>query len=229
MESELMSEGEKKERVPFVTYALLSVVVAVQFYTLLLTTDDALLFYEAYSLFPTNIFNAVSLGSLVTYIFLHGNWVHLFINCIALAGAGIIVERDIGHLRYLAAFMAAGFVAGLTYTALHPGSSVPLIGASGAVFGVIAILFLLMPFKITYALVIPLPSIAVGLMLSLVELYSLWVPTDVNIAHDAHIGGFVLGGIYAFILDKNRALKGLFIALAVLAVMYYIALYYGVI
>ena len=86
-----------------------------------------------------------------------------------------------------------------------------------------------MPFKITYALAVPLPSVAVGLMLSIVELYSLYIPTDLTIAHDAHIVGFAYGCIYAFIVDKRRALKGLVVALIVLGVRYYIGVAYGVI
>ena len=120
-------------------------------------------------------------------------------------------------------------MAGLFHSLLNPSSSVPIIGASGAIFGVIAVLFLLMPFKITYALLIPLPSVAVGLLLSIIELYSFYTPTDLMIAHDAHIAGFAFGCIYAFNVDKKRAMKGLAVALIVLGVMYYLGVAYGVI
>ncbi|MBC8224455.1 rhomboid family intramembrane serine protease, partial [Candidatus Bathyarchaeota archaeon] len=149
--------------------------------------------------------------------------------CVSLLGAGVIVETDIGHLKFLGAFISSGVIAGLFHSMLNPSSIIPIIGASGAVFGVIAVLFLLMPFKITYALAIPLPSVAVGLMLSIIELYSLYTPTDLTIAHDAHIAGFAFGCIYAFTVDKRRALKGLVVALIVLSVMYYIGVAYGVI
>ena len=217
----------KKQSTPYVTYLLLLIIIIIHVYLSILPIDTVLGIYETFTLFPVKLFNDFTIDTLVTYLFLHGNWVHLFVNCIALAGSGFIVEKDIGHSKFIIAFLASGVASGLTHSILYPFSSVPLIGASGAIFGIIALLFLLMPFKITYALVIPLPSVLVGIMLSLVELYSLWAPMDVTIAHDAHITGFVSGCIYAFIIDKKRALRGFTIALIILVIMYYLGLRYG--
>jgi membrane associated rhomboid family serine protease len=224
-----MTEEEKKPPRPFVTYTLLAVMILIHLYHSLVPQEEAIRLFETYSLFPVRLFDGVMVDALLSYVFLHGNWVHLFANCISLFGTGVIVETDIGHLKFLGAFLSSGIVAGLFHSLLNPSSSVPILGASGAIFGIIAVLFLLMPFKLTYALMIPLPSVAVGLMLSIVELYSLWTPTDLTIAHDAHIAGFAYGCIYAFIVDKRRALKGFVVALFVLAVIYYVGVIYGVI
>jgi membrane associated rhomboid family serine protease len=224
-----MIEEEKKTPKPFVTYTLLVVMILVHLYRSLVPPAEVIRLYETYSLFPVRFFDGIMLDNLLTYVFLHGNWVHLFANCISLFGAGTIVETDIGHLKFLIAFLTSGIVAGLFHSLFNLTSSVPIIGASGAIFGIIAILFLLMPFKITYTLMIPLPSVAVGLILSIIELYSFWVPTDLTIAHDAHIVGFVFGCFYAFIVDKRRALKGFIVALLVLGVLYYVGIVYGVI
>jgi membrane associated rhomboid family serine protease len=224
-----MTEEEKKTTRPFVTYTLLAVMILMHLYLSLAPLEEVIQLYETYSLFPVRLFDGVMVDALLTYVFLHGNWVHLIVNCVSLLGTGVIVETDIGHLKFLGAFLSSGIAAGLFHSLLSPSSSVPIIGASGAIFGVIAVLFLLMPFKITYALMIPLPSVAVGLMLSIIELYSLWAPTDLTIAHDAHIAGFVIGCIYAFIVDKRRAMKGLIVALIVLGVIYYVGVVYGVI
>jgi membrane associated rhomboid family serine protease len=222
-------EAARGEPTPYFTFLLLILMLGVHVILWFIPTEGVLRIYETYSLFPVRLFNSILLDTLVTYLFLHGNWAHLLINCVALAGSGFIVEKDIGHAKFIIAFFASGIAAGLAHSILHPSSSVPLIGASGAIFGIIAILFLLMPFKITYALVIPLPSVLVGIMLSIVELYSLWVPTDVTIAHDAHISGFIFGCLYAFIIDRKRALKGLIVAIVVLAIIYYIGWRYGII
>jgi membrane associated rhomboid family serine protease len=224
-----MAKGKERKPRPIITYALIAAMALIHFYLSLIPRAEVLLFYETYSLFPVRLFDGRMLDTLLTYIFLHGNWVHLIVNCVSLLGAGVIVENDIGHLKFLGAFISSGVIAGLSHSLLNPPSSFPIIGASGAIFGVIAVLFLLMPFKLTYALVIPLPSVAVGLMLSIIELYSLYIPTDLTIAHDAHIAGFAYGLIYAFIVDKKRALKGLVIALIALAVMYYIGVAYDII
>ena len=224
-----MAKGKERKPRPIITYALIAAMALIHLYLSLIPRQETLQFYETYSLFPVRLFDGVMLDTLLTYIFLHGNWVHLIVNSVSLLGAGVIVENDLGHLKFLGAFISSGVIAGLSHSLLHPPSSTPIIGASGAIFGVIAVLFLLMPFKITYALIVPLPSVAVGLLLSIIELYSLYTPTDLAIAHDAHIAGFAYGLIYAFIVDKRRALKGAVVALIALGVMYYIGVAYGVI
>jgi membrane associated rhomboid family serine protease len=227
---EMEDEGkERRQPVPYVTGALLFMTVLVQLYLLILGPPTTLEFYEMYSLVPVNLFDGVHIDSLITYMFLHGNLMHLIVNGVALYGAGSIVERDIGHTRCLMVFLFSGISAGLIHCFLNPSSGVPLVGSSGAIFGIIAVLFLLMPFKITFALVVPLPSVVVGLMLSAVELSAFWMASDVGIAHDAHLVGFITGGACAFLIDRKRALKGLFIAIVVLAVIYYLGAYLNLI
>ena len=224
-----MEESTERKPAPYITYLLMMLMVFLQALLTLLPSARALSIFETYSLMPVRLLDGIFLDSAVTYMFLHGNWVHLFVNVIALLGAGIPVERDIGRVRFIILFMLSGLFAGVVHSVLNPLSSVPLVGSSGAIFGVIAVLFLLMPFKLTYALVIPLPSVVVGLMLVLVESSAIWLANDIAIAHDAHIVGFIVGSAYAFILDKRRALKGLVIASVILVLMYLIGLYYGVI
>ena len=214
---------------PIITYLLLTVTVLIQIYLSVLHSSDAGQIYDAFSLIPVNFFMGKNLDSLASYMFLHGNLLHLLVNSVALYGAGVIVERDIGSIRYLAVFIVSGVISGVVHCALNSSSTLPLVGSSGAIFGVIATLLLLMPFKLTFALIVPLPSVAVGLMLILVELSAFWMPTDIGIAHDVHVSGFIIGGIMAFIYDRKRALKGLFIATVILAMIYYIGVYFKVI
>jgi membrane associated rhomboid family serine protease len=223
-----MDEASERKPTPIFTYLLMALMVFLQVYLSLLPSASALHIFETYSLIPVRLLDGVFLDSIVSYIFMHGNWVHLFVNVIALLGAGIIVEKNIGHLRFLILFMVSGVLAGIAHCFLNPQSSVPLIGSSGAIFSIIAVLFLFMPFKLTYALVVPLPSVVVGLMLVLVESSAIWIANDIAIAHDAHIMGFLTGCVYAFITDKSRALKGLIVAAAILVLMYFISLYFGV-
>lgn len=223
------TDRDTRRPTPIVTYFLLAFTVFIQLYLSVLPESEIIRLYEAFSLIPARFFDGVNLHGIVTYMFLHGNMLHLFINSIGLYGAGSIVERDIGHLRYLMVFLLSGVMAGVVHCFINPISETNLVGSSGAIFGVIAVLFLLMPFKMTFALVIPLPSVIVGLMLSAVELSAFLMSTDVGIAHDAHLGGFIVGGICAFALDKKRAVKGVFIALAVLAIIYLLGVYFRLI
>jgi membrane associated rhomboid family serine protease len=221
-----VSEERKKPSL-MVTNLLLIATISIQLYLYVLGPSKALKLYETYSLVPVNLFGGVSVDSIITYMFLHGDLVHLLVNSVALYGAGSMVERDIGHVKYLLVFLASGVAAGLVHCILNPSSEIPLVGSSGAIFGIIAVLFLLMPFKITFTLVVPLPSVILGIMLSLVELSAFWMASDFGVAHDAHLAGFVTGGICAFLIDKKRAVKGLFIAAVVFALIYYLGVYFN--
>lgn len=221
-----VDDEKPKQPTPIVTSFLVVVTVFIQIYLYTMQRSDALEIFDAFSLVPALFFGGTHLESLVTYMFLHGNLLHLFVNSVALYGAGSIVERDIGRLMYLMVFLASGVAAGFVHCLLNPSSSSPLVGSSGAIFGVIAVLFLLMPFKLTFALVVPLPSVIMGIMLSLVELSAFWMAKDIGIAHDAHLAGFITGGVCAFAIDKKRALRGLLIAVAVLAILYYLGVYF---
>lgn len=218
---------ETVKKTPFITYLLLAILVVVQLYLSLTGVETSKEMYDTFSLIPLRLFHAVHIDSLVTYMFLHGNIVHLIVNSFSLYGAGVIVERGIGHLKYLLVFLVSGVVSGVIHCYLNPASDTPLVGSSGAIFGLIAVLFLLMPFKLTYALVVPMPSVVVGLMLSLVELSAFWMASDVGIAHDVHLSGFVMGAISAFLIDRKRALKGLFIATVILVLIYLLGVHFN--
>jgi len=223
-----MTDNREKSR-PLVTYLLLALTGLIQVYISTLPVSEAVRFYEQFALLPMNFFNGVGIEGLMTYMFLHGSWIHFLLNALALWGAGGIVEREIGSARYALIYLSSGVAAGLVHSFLHTSSSVPLVGASGAIFGAIAVLFLLMPFKITFALIVPLPSVLVGIILSAIEFSSVWLTSDTGIAHGAHLGGFIFGCLCAFAIDRRRALKGLIIATIVFAVLYYLGIYFRLI
>jgi membrane associated rhomboid family serine protease len=215
------------EKRPYLTHLFLGLMFLVQIVLTILPKNRVLGIYELYSLIPVRLFDGVYLESVVTYIFLHGSWMHLLVNGFALYGTGTIVEKDIGHIKFFGVFIFSGMVAGLFHSFLNSTSGIPLVGASGAIFGVIAVLFLLMPFKMTFALIVPLPSVIVGLMLSLFELSSFWMAPDPGIAHDAHLSGFIFGCVFAFIIDQKRAIRGFLLALIILAFIYFVGIYFG--
>lgn len=224
----MMAQPRTESR-PLVTYLILASTALIQVYISTLPMAGAVRFFNEYSLLPFKIFEGVGVAGLVTYMFLHGSWLHFLVNAVALWGAGGIVEREIGSATYILVYLSSGFAAGLVHSFLHVSSEVPLVGSSGAIFGVIAVLFLLMPFKITFALIVPLPAVLVGIMLSAVEFSALWLPSEAGIAHDAHLSGFIFGCISAFVINGKRALKGLFIAIVVFGVLLYLGIYFGLI
>jgi membrane associated rhomboid family serine protease len=110
--------------------------------------------------------------------------------------------------------------------AVKPASDVPVIGASGAIFGLIAVMLLLMPFKVTTALILPLPGVVMGLLLVFVEVAAVMVGVESGVAHDMHLYGFFVGCVGAFAIDRDRAFRGLVIALLILVALYVWAVYF---
>ncbi len=140
---------------------------------------------------------------------------------LVLLGVGRIVEAEIGGWRYGVVFLGSGVFSGFLHVLFNQGSELSVIGASGAVFGVIALIFLLMPFKYSNALILPLPGVLLGLFMLMFEVWALMYGTDVYIAHDVHLYGFIIGTLAAFGIDYDRALRGLIMSVIVAIGLYY--------
>jgi membrane associated rhomboid family serine protease len=174
----------------------------------------------AFALIPAAYFDAVSLPvdfiavpgdlTLVTYIFMHGGWLHLLSNMAFLWVFGDNVEDAMGHLAYLAFFLLCGAAAGALHAYMEPASQVPLVGASGAIAGVIAAYLLLHPRVKLWVLVmwrLPLyiPAyLALGVWIAL-QVISLAVarPED-EVAWWAHVGGLVAGFALTPLLKRRE-------------------------
>lgn len=126
--------------VPPITKALLIVNVAVHLLRLLLPADvdDALV--STFAFVPARYTETGELGwpalaDPITYQFLHGSFVHLGVNMLALLAFGSGVERRIGGWRMLVFFLVCGVVAAAAHLAAYPSSPAPIVGASGAISG----------------------------------------------------------------------------------------------
>lgn len=137
--------------------------------------------------------------TLLTAMFLHGSLFHLLGNMLYLWIFGNNVEDFLGPIRYLLFYFICGLAASLTHVAFHPASRVPMIGASGAIAGVLGAYFILFPgakvltlvFFFLFIRIIPIPA---GLVLGLWFLMQvLNVGLGGGVAWFAHIGGFMAG------------------------------------
>ncbi|HKV53541.1 MAG TPA: rhomboid family intramembrane serine protease [Candidatus Binataceae bacterium] len=154
----------------------------------------------------TPIESGLALATLVTSLFLHAGVLHIAGNMLYLFVFGPAVESRTGHLRFLGFYLAAGVVACLAMVAMAPGSPVPVIGASGAIAGVLGAYFMLYPRgrirTILPAYVIPrmvqVPAIFYLLIWFALQLYSgitsgIRGPLIGGVAWWAHVGGFLFG------------------------------------
>jgi membrane associated rhomboid family serine protease len=147
--------------------------------------------------------------TVVTYMFMHGGWLHLLANMLFLWVLGDNIEDDMGHLTYLAFFILCGIAAGLAHTLAHPESSIPLVGASGAIAGVVGAYLILHPrvriwVLVLWRLPIPIPAyLALGTWVAL-QVISIALSPDDEVAWFAHLGGLAAGLVLTPMM-KRRA------------------------
>ena len=145
--------------------------------------------------------------TLITYQFLHGGVLHLLSNMLFLWVFGDNVEDALGHVRFLAFYLLCGVAGGLAHAALLPSSQLPLIGASGAVSGVIAAYLMLHPRVRVWVLAFRI----LPLRLAAFWVLGFWVvsqlvmvvlsPTD-DVAWWAHIGGMAMGAVLVLFMRR---------------------------
>jgi membrane associated rhomboid family serine protease len=151
--------------------------------------------------------------TLITSQFLHGGWLHLLGNLLFLWIFGNNVEDRLGRLRFLLFYLVGGAIAGLTQVAIDPESTIPTIGASGAIAATLGAYLVLFPRARITSLVflgffyqlIDVPAVVVLVFWFLLQLIdgiaSLGV-TDASggVAFFAHIGGFVFGALVGVVV-----------------------------
>lgn len=150
----------------------------------------------AHGLIPAKFLASGELSAVFSSLFLHDpeTLLHLGCNMAFLAIFGTVVEREIGSLRFLALFLAAGVLGGLLHVAVAPGATEPLVGASGAVFGVLAVAAVLRPSLLGFVA-------AMGA----VEVFHACTGGVGDVSFGCHIGGLAAGVLFAPVVAHETA------------------------
>lgn len=153
------------------------------------------------------------LTDLALSMFLHGGFMHLFGNMLFLWIYGDNVERRLGPLPYVFWYLATGAAGTLTHALAFPASETPLVGASGAISGVLGFYFVWFPKNVVRVLFFLPPFIlqtfsiparfVLGVYLVLDNLVPFFFAGAGGVAHGAHIGGFLAGGAVAWLMDRR--------------------------
>ncbi|MCB1485715.1 MAG: rhomboid family intramembrane serine protease [Hyphomicrobiaceae bacterium] len=204
----------KRIRFQYVTVSLIAVNVLAYLLEAAGGVQDAAI--ASFAVVPSEFFQVIGVGgaapdssnafaiperaTLLTYMFLHADPIHLLGNMLFLWVFGDNVEDAMGHVRFLVFYLVCGVLAGLTHALMMPDSSDALIGASGAVSGVIAAYLMLHPHVRVWVLAfkfIPLnitAAWALGLWI-LFQLAMVLIPQVGPTAWWAHIGGLAAGAL----------------------------------
>ncbi|MCL4523006.1 MAG: rhomboid family intramembrane serine protease [Acidobacteria bacterium] len=210
---------------PFVVMAVIALNTLVWFYQVSLGQVAGEQFIFTLGLVPARIddiftTHAVSVGGalmpLVTSMFLHGGWMHVIGNMWFLWVFGDNVEDRFGHDKFFLFYVACGLGAGLIHTAFNWGSSVPTVGASGAISGVMGAYFVMFP-RSKIVTLVPLLVVFFTVQIPAMFFVGYWIVIQFvgglssmrthaqgGVAFWAHIGGFAIGFILAKIMQPRR-------------------------
>jgi membrane associated rhomboid family serine protease len=202
---------------PVVTWCLIAANLAIFFYEIAASQLALDRMFDTFSLTPAAFTGEIEArgwlpawATVITYQFFHADIAHIVGNMVFLWVFGDDIERAVGRWRFLAFYLLCGVVGGLAFVANDPQSRIELIGASGAIAGVVVAYVMLRPCaKITVLLgIIPLRISAywvVGLFV-LTQLWNLGASSKSEVAYWAHFGGMLAGGLL-FPLIKPSQVK----------------------
>jgi membrane associated rhomboid family serine protease len=219
-----LSDGVRARRPPIVNILLIAANVAVWLFYELPHLDASVAHASLYPCSVNGSCNAPESWGVAwfTAMFMHASWGHIAGNMLFLAIFGKNVEDALGHVRYLAFYLAGGFVAAMTQTAMTllagttADAHVPTLGASGAIAAVLGAYVVFYPNSKVFGLVVVFPvRLSAWFFLGGWFLYQLFEANvgllstgqdeSGGVAFFAHVGGFVFGYLVALVLSRRLA------------------------
>ncbi len=214
-----ISDLNPTRRIPFVTYILIGINVIVFLWQLVLPRDVLAEAFVSQSIVPYLVTReGLTIETILDFIrsmFFHGGWLHLLGNMLYLWIFGDNIEDRLGWLLYIVFYLACGFIAGLTQVLIDPTSRIPLVGASGAIAGVLGAYALMFPgvkvrgllFMGYFSRLTELPALAVLGFWFVLQLFDGFTSLGANnqgggVAFFAHIGGFVAGAVLIWLFMR---------------------------
>jgi membrane associated rhomboid family serine protease len=218
-----LKDDNPTRTVPFVNYALIAACVLVFLWQVSLGERIQAAIY-AYGLIPGVLLGDARLPAelavvpawmtVFTSMFLHGGWMHLIGNLLYLWIFADNVEDRFGHGRFVVFYALCGVAAAMAQALPDPGSRIPMVGASGAISGVLGAYLLMFPRAHVLVLLplgplsqlVRLPALLVlGLWFAMQLLSELLAPPGAGVAFRAHIGGFVAGLLLLPVFRRREA------------------------
>ena len=149
--------------------------------------------------------------TLISYMFLHAGWWHLISNMLFLWVFADNIEDAYGHVAFALLYLTCGVVAGLAYVLTTPSSAAPLVGASGAVSGILGAYLVLFPKARVWILLFLRLPLRVGALWVLggwfgLQVFSWWMDSgnpEAGVAWAAHVGGFIAGAVLTYAIRRR--------------------------
>lgn len=209
-----LHDDNPTEITPFVTVTLIASCALVFFYQSTLSTEPGRTFVFQYGAIPALVFGRAEAPSelagippyatLLTSMFLHGGWLHLIGNMLYLWIFGNNIEDVMGHAKFVLFYITCGILAALSHALTDPSSTIPMVGASGAISGVLGAYLLLFPHA-RVLVFIPMGFASRTMYVPAGVVLGLWFVMQLlsggmslnteggGVAFFAHVGGFIAG------------------------------------
>ncbi len=208
----------RSRKFPLINLTLIIANVLAFLYELQLGPSTLKEFIFTWGLIPSHLMGDPSAEWMTVFsaMFLHGGWIHIISNMWVLFIFGDNVEAGMGSFQYLVFYLLGGVAAGGLQTYVLPSSQAPMIGASGAIAGVLGAYLVLFPSSRIASLVpiffiftiIEIPAFIFLIFWFLSQIYSGWFSIQgaagSGIAWWAHVGGFLFGIFIAFFFARRR-------------------------
>jgi len=200
---------------PVFTYTFLAINIAIFLFQATMNIDQCKTFLYTFGTIPTEILSGQDYFTLLTNMFLHGGWMHIIGNMLFLWVFADNIEAIIGNINFLAFYLLGGLFASLMHIFLNPTSSIPAVGASGAISAVLGAYLVMFPKSRIKVLVIFLFR---SIYMSALAFLGLWFiqnlisgigtlgPESAQTAGTAwwaHIGGFLFGIVAGYFAKKS--------------------------
>jgi len=162
----------------------------------------------------------------VTNLFLHVSASHLFFNMLGLFFFGRALEEKVPRQWFLGVFFVAGFLGNLVFIFT---SDLPVVGASGAMFGVMGAAMLLNPIKRVHLYVFPLPLAIIAITFTIFETFIVVFRPErladivQNVANISHVVGIATGALFAFFYSPKTSVKGIVVLIVALLLLIFLA------
>ncbi len=211
----------RSRRFPIINWLLIALNFIVFFYEISLSSSALNRLTFDWGLIPRQLMVHPQIAwiTIFTAMFLHGGWFHIISNMWVLFIFGDNIEDGLGHARYLIFYLLSGVAAGLLESYVLPTSNVPMIGASGAIAGVLGAYLILFP-QARIASIVPIffiftiieiPAVIFLLFWFILQLFSGWTALEgaaasSGVAWWAHVGGFIFGMLAVKLFAQRRTL-----------------------
>jgi len=204
----LRDASRRPTRFPIVTVSIIALNVVG--FVLELSLGDA--FVTRWAAIPADIASGHHLLTIATSMFMHGSWLHIIGNMVFLCAFGTEVEDLMTSRRYLVFYLFGGVIAAVAQVASAPASTVPILGASGAIAAVMGAFLVTYPRDKIRSLLVILVFVSVAYIPAalligvwfLIQFLSLGSITDHSaggVAYAAHVGGFIFGAVAARLFE----------------------------